>query len=263
MSFQTLDQAISLKLKVTTLLDQEITGSIYTFSSSNEVLVLITSNHERVNIKNDKDQDSPSSINQTATYRIINTSFIKSIQVLNPPLKKVTSKSNKGDRLVIEPINVDDLEQFLQEQIGKYQAPPVDHDKSSTRESASQHGSSKTQKSTTQPNQAHPQQTSPPTQHQNQHQHQHQHQHRHQHNQKPISSQLHDKLSAWFGTENVSFGNQKHSEIIVHNDIKLIKPFTNTQKNVQVLNKQTKHLPALNRALKQFWESIDNEKKGG
>ena len=41
--YQTLDQTLALKLKVTTLLDQEIVGFIYTFSSSNEVLVLITS----------------------------------------------------------------------------------------------------------------------------------------------------------------------------------------------------------------------------
>lgn len=261
--YQTLNQTLSLKLKVTTLLDQEIVGFIYTFSSSNEVLVLITSNNID-QVKHDSSLTSSSSssppppANQKNTYRIINTSFIKSIQVLNaPPLRKVIPKPNKSDRLVIEPINVDDLDQFLQEQIQTYKVSPVGIISTSiTKEPTSHHGSSKLHKSTptTQPTQQQHTQPTSPTQN---------HPHRHQHNQKSITSQLHDKLLAWFGNENVTYGNQKHTEIIIHNDIKLIKPFTNTQKNVQVLNKQTKHLPALNRALKQFWDGIDNEKKGG
>ncbi|KAG5419493.1 hypothetical protein I9W82_003260 [Candida metapsilosis] len=262
--FTNLYQALALKLKITTLLDQEIVGFIYTFSSSNEVLVLITS----INQTNDNHNSSPSSsssasspppippLDQTNTYRIINTSFIKSIQVLNPPTSRAT-RSNKMDIPLIAPINVEDLDQFLQEQIEKYKPSPVEVIPKSTNDLALQH--SKDTTSTTQSSQ----QSSPTQSHHHHHHHNHHQQHRHQSNQKSISTQLHEKLSTWFGSENVTYGNQKHTEIIIHNDIKLIKPFTNTQKNIQVLNKQTKHLPALTRALKQFWDGIDSEKKGG
>ncbi|KAI5965115.1 hypothetical protein KGF57_000908 [Candida theae] len=271
--YQNLRQALSLKLKVTTLLDQEIVGFIYTFSSSNEVLVLITSNQASDNHHSSSSSSPPPpapplppSVNQTNTYRIINTSFIKSIQVLNPPQsKKTIPKPPKNVNPVMESINVKDLEEFLREQIQTYNASTVESASNSTNEVKSHKGSSKTHKSGPPAQQSHAQQTSPiPQQHPQQHQQQNQHQqHRHQHSQKSIAIQLHDKLSAWFGSDNVTYGNQKRTEIIIHNDIKLVKPFTNTQKNVQVLNKQTKHLPALTRALKQFWDSIDNEKKGG
>ena len=266
--YQTLDQTLALKLKVTTLLDQEIVGFIYTFSSSNEVLVLITSGTDQAKQDSRASSSSASSsslsastppppTNQTNRYRIINTSFIKSIQVLN---RKIIPRPNKSNRLVFEPINIDDLNQFLQEQIQIYKASSVDITTNSTKGAALHSSSSQPHKSIplaqAAQQQVHAQQQTPPAQ-------QHQHQHRHQHNQKSIASQLHDKLLTWFGSENVIYGNQKHTELIIHNDIKLMKPFTNTQKNVQVLNKQTKHLPALTRALKQFWDGIDTEKKGG
>ncbi|RCK65567.1 Protein LSM12 [Candida viswanathii] len=73
MSFQTLEQIINLKVRITNLLDQIIVGHIYTYSSSNEIIILKTTDNK----------EGPS------TFRIINTSFIKSIQVL-PPFGKKT-----------------------------------------------------------------------------------------------------------------------------------------------------------------------------
>ena len=74
MSFQNFDQIINLKVKIITLLDQIIIGQIYTYSSSNEIIIIKTKTNT-----NDNKQNSVFS-----TYRIINTAFIKSIQVLPP-----------------------------------------------------------------------------------------------------------------------------------------------------------------------------------
>ena len=40
MSFQNFDQIINLKVKIITLLDQIIIGQIYTYSSSNEIIII-------------------------------------------------------------------------------------------------------------------------------------------------------------------------------------------------------------------------------
>ena len=53
MSFQNFDQIINLKVKIITLLDQIIIGQIYTYSSSNEIIIIKT----KTNI-NDNKQNS-------------------------------------------------------------------------------------------------------------------------------------------------------------------------------------------------------------
>lgn len=69
-----LDQTVNLKVKITNLLDQTITASIYGFSASQDVLAL---------------KDFPANGNKsTDVYKIVNTAFIKSVQVLPPFPKK-------------------------------------------------------------------------------------------------------------------------------------------------------------------------------
>ncbi|CUM66058.1 uncharacterized protein PRCAT00003712001 [Priceomyces carsonii] len=101
MSFSGLDQVINLRVKVTTFLDETITGSIYTFSSTHEVLVL-----KIIVNKNTK----------TKSYRIINTSFVKSIQVLPPIPKKYTNwKDNEKNSFKdLKNISVEDLEHKIE-----------------------------------------------------------------------------------------------------------------------------------------------------
>lgn len=72
-----LDQTVNLKVKITNLLDQTITASIYGFSASQDVLAL---------------KVFPANGNKsTDVYKIVNTAFIKSVQVL-PPLPKKGQK---------------------------------------------------------------------------------------------------------------------------------------------------------------------------
>ncbi|KAI3406555.2 hypothetical protein KGF56_000687 [Candida oxycetoniae] len=221
------DQVLNLKIKVTTLLDQEMIGVIYTYSSSNEILVLKTSN---LRVSKDNKQVDP-----TSTYRVINTSIIKSIQVLPPfPSKKNNLKPYKRDEVSIKPINIQDLKKFVNNEILKLDG--VEQPKKEQEKPISSLA--------TEPR------------------------HIPQHNTTPgssIASQLFEKLTTLYGVKNIKYGDQKRMEIIIHDEIKLIKPFTNTQKNIQFINdkQQSKHTQSLNRALKQFWLEIDNEKKGG
>lgn len=209
MSFQNFEQIINLKVRITNLLDQIIIGQIYTYSSSNEVIILKTIDKK----------EGPS------TYRIINTSFIKSIQVLPPFNKK--NLSNQKDNSAFPKITVDDLKKNLEFQISNYNPESV------TSQEAAKQGSSQSSQSSGKSN---------------------------------IPNLLFNKLVKLYGEKNVRFnGNGKQNEIIVYEEIKIIKPFTNNKSNIQLMrdNGSKKHLDSVQRALKQFWLEIDNEKRGG
>lgn len=221
MSFQNFDQIINLKVKIITLLDQIIIGQIYTYSSSNEIIIIKT----KTNI-NDNKQNSSS----TSTYRIINTAFIKSIQVLPPFSRKngnnksdSSSSSSSSASTLLEFININDLDKRLNHEINNYKPQPIQQQ----------------QASHTQPSN--------------------------------ISTLLFNRLVKLYGDKNIKFGNgnssttsTKQSEIIIFNEIKIIKPFTNIKSNIQIIKENgKKHLDSIQRALNQFWLEIDNEKRGG
>lgn len=101
-----LEQIINLKVKVTTLLDQSITGTIYTCSPTHELLALKTSNNGKNNVKPE-------------TFRFINTAFIKSIQVLPPfPKKKQNLRHKNSTNIARIPINK--IESDLNDSIQNY-----------------------------------------------------------------------------------------------------------------------------------------------
>lgn len=226
MSFQNFDQIINLKVKIITLLDQIIIGQIYTYSSSNEIIIIKTKTNT-----NDNKQNSGVS----STYRIINTAFIKSIQVLPPFSRKngnnksdsSSSSSSSSASTLLEFININDLDKRLNHEINNYKPQPI------------QPIQQQQQASHTQPSN--------------------------------ISTLLFNRLVKLYGDKNVKFGNgnnsttsTKQSEIIIFNEIKIIKPFTNIKSNIQIIKENgKKHLDSIQRALNQFWLEIDNEKRGG
>ncbi|CAK7905857.1 hypothetical protein CAAN1_14S03048 [[Candida] anglica] len=71
-----IEQALDLKVKISTLLDQSHTGYIYAYSPVHELLTLRITNH------------STNKIVKPESYKFINTAFIKTIQVLAPFPKK-------------------------------------------------------------------------------------------------------------------------------------------------------------------------------
>ncbi|KAI5950345.1 hypothetical protein KGF54_005162 [Candida jiufengensis] len=276
MSLQSFDQSISINLKVTTLLDQVITGSIYTYSSSNEILVLRINRNDQKDQKDQKDQNQEDS-NKIHTYRIINTSFIKSIQVLPPFPNKINNnkKSNQKhekDKVNLQPINIDDLKQILKHQIKNYK-PTSTHQENSSPSSVQQkssqsisspqkhpqHNDNTTTTATTDPSKTNTQHNITTTTNTKTAKSSSPHP---QSNNQTIALKLNKKFKEKFGDKNVKI-NPKQTEITIFKDIKITKPFTNTSKNILILNKSSKHLIPFQKILKQFWLDIDNEKKGG
>ncbi|KAK6454258.1 anticodon-binding domain-containing protein [Scheffersomyces xylosifermentans] len=225
MSISDFDQIVRLRAKITTLLDQSITGYIYAFSSSNEVISLrVTSGDNQKGKKQ----------GQGDTYRIINTAFIKSIQVLPPfPAKSgngnnsnnsnSSNSSNNQNKYQVPLTNVSikELESYLQESIKKY------------REDSAAESNSKDQES------------SP-----------------HKSKASPIATKLFEKFSKLYGPENVSWSGSDN--IVIFKEIKLSKPYTlGKSGNIHKLKDNTKRLDEVQRGLKQFWLEVDNEKRGG
>ncbi|ODQ82320.1 hypothetical protein BABINDRAFT_10781 [Babjeviella inositovora NRRL Y-12698] len=74
-----LEQSLGLKVKVTTILDNTITGTIFAYSPTSQLLTL--------------QQDTPSK-SDLASYRIIKTEFLKELQVI-PNGAKGAAKNGK------------------------------------------------------------------------------------------------------------------------------------------------------------------------
>ena len=91
-----IEQVENLKVKVTTLLDQTMVGTIYSWSSSNKVLALKVSNGKS---------------NEGNNFRLINTAFIKLLQVMQPISKKQQTSSKKNSELHYIPL--EDIEESL------------------------------------------------------------------------------------------------------------------------------------------------------
>lgn len=104
----TFDQLGNAKVKVTTLLDLAITGSIYACSSSQELLALRITNNTGKGT-----QIKPE------TYRIINTAFIKSIQVVAPLPKKNGKPSGPTPSYIL----IEEIEAALDSSVKKPKTP--------------------------------------------------------------------------------------------------------------------------------------------
>lgn len=96
-----LDQVINLKVKITNLLDESISGTIYAFSLKQKVLALKTTPPPT--------GKSPPPL-QEDSFKIINTSFIKSISVLSLTSKKYMRPL---DPAPVSKIDIKSLELYL------------------------------------------------------------------------------------------------------------------------------------------------------
>lgn len=111
-----LDQAVNLKVKVTTLLDQPAVGYIYAYLPVHEILAL------RVASRRSPDAARPDS------YRLINTAFIKTIQVLPPFPRRAhsadldLSKSPSPTAALphMAPLSINELETNLNRAVAQY-----------------------------------------------------------------------------------------------------------------------------------------------
>lgn len=108
-----LDQIVNLKVKVTTLLDQSITATVFAFSPSQEILAL------KVESNNGGKNGSP----KPEVFKIVNTAFIKSLQVLPPFPKKGQKVSNKDGNQKFSKVDIKRLELDLNQAIAHYSTP--------------------------------------------------------------------------------------------------------------------------------------------
>lgn len=190
-----LDQALNLKVKITTTVsDLPISGSIFACSANNELIALKVSN--------------PGNKAKNEAYRFVNTAFIKTIQVLPPFPKKAGSQTQKPQTSFFN-MPIKDLEFKLHNAISNYnEQPEISPAKGPT-----------------------------------------------------MGARVFEKLSAVHGHDNVKW--QGNDTIVIHDQIKVSRPYTLGKKNITKLSPNTKYLEPVQNTLREFWIAADNEKRGG
>lgn len=98
-----MSEVVNVRVKITNLLDQQITGVIHSFNPSQTVLAL---------------KMEPSKI------RIINTAFVKAVQVMPPPYKKYNN-SHKNLHARLSKVDLRKLEADLNESIARHRPQNV------------------------------------------------------------------------------------------------------------------------------------------
>lgn len=192
-SMNKIEQASNSKVKITTLLDQTTTGTIFAIASNQQLIVL--------KVKSTK--------NGELTYKFINSAFIKSIQVLPPFPTKKNGYNSLKNQPTLHYISIEELDRLLNKAL---KAKPV-------------------KVSNPQPR------------------------------QKLVSSRIQRQLAEAFGKTNVRWDNDK---IIVKEKIKVSHPFTLGKNNIVPLVPSAKEdLSKVLAVVKEFWLTLDNEKKGG
>lgn len=104
-----LDQIINLKVKITNLLDESVTAHIYAFNPRQEVLALkVVPSH-----------GSKAGAAKLDHFKIINTAFIKSLQVL-PPFPKKGHKPYTGYNQKLSKVDIEKLEADINKAIAQH-----------------------------------------------------------------------------------------------------------------------------------------------
>ncbi|KAK6461632.1 hypothetical protein DFJ63DRAFT_186264 [Scheffersomyces coipomensis] len=257
MYFKHLEQIINLKVKIITLLDEAITGHVFAYSTSNEVLVLkITDVSDNKNTT----ANNHNTHKKGETYRIINTAFIKNIQVIKKLNNQhVVPTPMAEDSLKLSPISISDLETSLQDSITSYKPedphlslPQVATTTSSTAGVTTTTGAT-SPRSHSHSNNSHTNNNNPQPHH-----------HKSPSKASVIATKLFDKLCKLYGVENIKWSGPGANNIIIFDEIKLSKPYTLGNKSIHKLNKSdSKYYNDIQTILKQFWLDVDNEKRGG
>lgn len=241
----TLEQAVNLKVEVTTLIDETIVGTIYAFSPNQHVIALKTSSSSAGN----------------DLFRIINSSFIKSITIAHPIPKRFhkTSEFFKG-----RPVDLKKLETRLKHSLEK--ASTVSSRKPTTAEAhttksttaASKKGAvTNSTASSTTPSSASIPAAAPlsarPT---NSAQAVHK-----KLEPSPLALKVYDKLVGKFGKENVML--QSNDSVLLFKEVAIGKPYALNRISNSRRSQQSKHLEKVKTALREIWLLGNNSKQGG
>lgn len=112
-----LDQVVNLKVKITNLLDESIVATIYAFNAKQEVLA--------VKVWSPHGQKSGSGAPRIDEFKIINTAFIKSLQVM-PPFPKKGQRPYTGYNQRLAKVDVAKLEADLNRAISQHRDLPAE-----------------------------------------------------------------------------------------------------------------------------------------
>lgn len=206
-----LEQVINLKVEVKTLIDETIVGTIYAFSPKQHVIAL----------------KCGSSSDGKGLFRIINSSFIKTITIAHPVPKKFSKHSEqfKG-----RPVDLKKLEARLKSAVERA-APP----NASTSTQKNEPASGKSNQNNTQV----PKRSEPTA----------------------LALKVHNKLVAKFGKENVSL--QNNDAILLFKEVLINKPYALNKISNSKKSQSSKHLDKVKTALREIWLLGNNSEQGG
>ncbi|GEQ72159.1 hypothetical protein JCM33374_g5845 [Metschnikowia sp. JCM 33374] len=211
-----LDQIVNLKVRITNLLDESISGTIYAFSTKQKVLAL--------KVTHQPTGKSPSP--QDDSFRIINTAFIKSINVL-PPFPKKNSRPSEFPSNVPK-IDVKQLEHTLNKMLES--ANKIPEVQASQRANSPATGKF--------PNTSHKKADTG-----------------------TLASKVFERLSSKLGKENVQW--QGNDSILLFKEVSVSKPYALNKISNSKRTQSSKYLEKARVALREAWLEDDNSKRGG
>lgn len=237
----TLEQAINLKVEVTTLIDETIVGTIYAFSPNQRVIALKTT----------------SSASGKDLFRIINTSFIKSISIAHPVPKRFNkaSESFKG-----KPVDLNKLKARLEHSLEKIsKGSSVKHNIHAARiDKPNKAEPPKTPPVNTTTPPASTSAAVPPLSSRTSHSTQALHK---KLEPSPLALKVYDKLVDKFGKENVML--QNNDSVLLFKEVAIGKPYALNRISNSRRSQQSKHLEKVKTALREIWLLGNNSKQGG
>ncbi|QWU87663.1 hypothetical protein CA3LBN_001928 [Candidozyma haemuli] len=216
-----MSDVVNVRVKVTNLLDQQITGIIHSFNPSQSVLAL---------------KLDPSKI------RIINTAFVKAVQVVPPHYKKYNN-SHKYSHPRPSKVDLRKLEADLNESIARYRP---EQPKSEGKPEGKSEGKPETkpeQKSESKPDKPKPSHT--------------QKQHSKRRDSSAHALTIFNNLTAKFGKENVQW--LSNDSINVFKDVVIAKPYTLNKMG----GKRSPRAEEVKNALREILLDVGPGKRGG
>lgn len=220
-----LDQLINLKVKITNLLDETTTATIYAVNPSHEVLAL------RISPPNG---GKGAKLDQ---MKIINTAFIKSLQVL-PPFPKKGHKPYNVYHPKFARIDLKIFESDLDKAVDQYKISPKPQTQAQRKSETHSHKKSELKSELKSEPQA-----SKKTE------------------AIPMAIKIFNKLSFKLGKENVQWtGNEA---IVLFKDIYIVRPYALNRISRNPKSKGPSHLMEVKAALKESWLEVDSAKRGG
>lgn len=215
-AMNSLEHVKHLKVELTTLIDETIGGTIYAFSPKQQVIALKTAR---------------SSTDGKDLFRIINSSFIKSISVIGSSHERF---SDHHENFKGRPIDLAKLESRLNLAVEKFRSSSVPPVGTLTIAAPASTVTKSTGMSIASTNRAEP---------------------------KALALRVYDELVIRFGKENVLLLN--NDSVLLFKEITICKPYALNRISNSKRSQSSMHLEKVKGALREIWLLGNNSKQGG